>query len=201
MTTNQSGTQKPSLVPIPRSGITGAPGVIIHVLLALAGAMIPIGIDSLRYAPVLSEDVLDVISLCMILILGFSLLRTCSSVRGFVPLVLVSGVFLIIAGLPLPIVALLLSFLYAMGVGGLLLSVLTRQQAPFFPLTLLGAYAISLVVCRDAAFALLCLLPYPAAAALALVGIPGRRSYPYRRHLCDLSCAGAVYHAGGVRSA
>ena len=168
MTTNQSGTQKPSLVPIPRSGITGAPGVIIHVLLALAGAMIPIGIDSLRYAPVLSEDVLDVISLCMILILGFSLLRTCSSVRGFVPLVLVSGVFLIIAGLPLPIVALLLSFLYVMGVGGLLLSVLSRQQAPFFPLILLGAYAISLVVCRDAAFALLCLLPYPAAAALAL---------------------------------
>ena len=169
MTTNQSGTaQKPKLVPIPRNGIAGTPGVILHVLLALASVMIPIGIDSLRFAPILSEDVLDVLSLAVILILGFSLLRICSSVRGFIPLLLIGGAVLIFVGLPLPTVALLLAFLYAAGVGGLLLAVASRKEAPFFPLVMLGAYAVSLLICRDAAFALLCLLPYPAAAALAI---------------------------------
>ena len=169
METNRSGAAtKPTLVPIPRDGIKGAPGVILHVLLALASVMIPIGIDSLRYAPVLSEDVLDVLSLAVILILGFSLLRICSSVRGFTPLLLIGGGVLVLVGLPLPTVALLLSLLYATGVGSLLLAVASRKEAPFFPLVLLGAYAVSLALCRDAAFALLCLLPYPAAAALAI---------------------------------
>ena len=169
MTANRSGeSQKPKLVPIPRDGIKGVPGIILHVLLALASIMIPIGIDSLRYAPVLPEDVMDVLSLAVIIILGFSLLRICSSMRGFIPLVLISGAFLVFLGIPLPIIAMLLSFLYVIGAGALLLSVTSRQQAPFFPLVLLGAYAVSLVVCRDAVFALLCLLPYPAAAALAL---------------------------------
>ena len=162
--------EKAPLVPIPRLGLPTVPSVILHILIALSAAMLPACAVGLIADPGESSALLLGIELAAA---GLSLLQiaylwcACRRARGLIPIVVVfGGLSYLVTASFIPLAA-GLSLLFCVGMGSMLLAVSPRRTLVWFPLAMLGALAVSLAVTRDPLIALACLIPFPAALALA----------------------------------
>lgn len=158
-------------VPIPRTGISGAPNIFLHLLLGLTSAFVPVGIASALGASRLPSVAAELLSAALLALLAAYFIRTGKlagkSSRGLLPILGFVAVFLIYMTQSAITAAVSISVIFFVGEGAVLLATQTKKNAVWLPLIPLAALALSLILCKSADVALLCLLPLPAALALA----------------------------------
>ena len=86
--------------------------------------------------------------------------------KGLIPLIILLSVLFVYLTQSLIIPALLISLLYVVGEGSMLIAVVNRKQAQWLPLIPILAFAVTIAVCRDPRVALVSLIPFPAMLAL-----------------------------------
>lgn len=153
-------------IPIPRTGIPGASGILLHILLVLTAAMIPFGLT----VP-LGQTAGEVVSVALLLLMAAYFMRSAKASgkasRGILPLMVLGSLFLLYAFQSMLPAAILFSLIFTVGEGSVLLATASSKQALWFPLVLIAAFGISFGLCRRVDIALLSLIPFPAAFALA----------------------------------
>lgn len=159
----------PGLIPIPRQGIAGLPGILLCLLIALAAAIPPIGLSSYvesgTYLPLAAVEGIAVAGLVL---MGMYILRTVRMAGGMFPLLLTVTILLVFAfGSVIP-AAILVSWLFVVSEGALLVATADRRIGVMLPLLPLAAVALSIILCGRWQAGLLCLLPFPGAVTLAL---------------------------------
>ena len=168
--TDNPTPEKAPLVPILRRGLPTAPSVILHILIALSAAMLPACAVGLIADPGESNTLLFGVEIAAALISFLQLAylwRACRRARGLVPVIVVFGIFSYLATASFIPLSMGLSLLFALGMGSMLLAVSSKKALVWFPLVPLGAFAVSLAVTGDLLISLACLVPFPAAIALA----------------------------------
>ena len=153
--------------PIPRNGIPGTPGVVLHILLLLATAMVGVGISAMRTTSETEVQVAEFFSIATLVILIVYLWRVSRSAKGLLPVLVVAGIalsYLTNSAIP---AAVLLGVIFAVSEGSLLLAVSPKEKLTLFPLILMAAYAVTTVLSRDPVGSLAVLVPFPAMLVLA----------------------------------
>ena len=162
--------EKAPLVPIPRNGLPTVPSVILHILIALSAAMLPACAVGMFAAAGESSALLFGVEIAAA-ILSFLqiayLWRACRRARGLMPIIVGFGILSYLATASFIPLSMGLSLLFAVGMGSTLLATSPKGALVWFPLVPLGAFALSLAITRDPLIALACLVPFPAALALA----------------------------------
>lgn len=156
------------LCPIDRSGMPGTSGIILHIFVAIAAAMVGIGICAMRTTSTAEVQIAEGVSIAVMLILAVYLWRVSRSAKGVFPLLVCACIFLAyLTGSAIPS-AVLASFLFAVGDGSVLLAVQPKNRLTWFPLIPMAAYAVTALVSRDLAGSLASLVPFPPMLVLAL---------------------------------
>ncbi len=160
-----------ALAPIPRTGISGAPGILLHILLCLTAAAIPTGMAVVAGTSRLLPAVAEVLSVVLLLLVGVYFFRTGKlsgkKTRGMLPLLVLMAVTLVFATQSAIPAAIAFSLIFFMGEGAVLLATQPSKTLVYFPLVPLAAFGLALLTCRGIDTSLLCLTPLPAAIALA----------------------------------
>ena len=168
--TKQHETSKP--IPIPQRGISGVPGILLHILLCLTSAMIPLGVADAFDATRLPHLAVEIISVVILLLVGVYFFRTGKlagkASRGMLPILIFGGLLLIYMTLSAVPAALCFSLIFAIGEGAVLLATAPKKTLATLPLIPLLSFGLSAVACAGIDISLLCLLPLPATIALAL---------------------------------
>ena len=155
------------LRPIPRDGIPKIPTLLLFCLLTVASAMVGIGlfvVGSMEIEPALIRYG----SAGMLLLLALFLWRFTRSSKGLIPLLVVTSVVVYYLTASMALTAGLLSLLFVVAEGGVLLAVLPTKQMAWIPMIPLLAYAAALAVSRDPFMAAAALIPFPPMVVLAL---------------------------------
>lgn len=156
------------LCPIPRTGVSGLPGVLLHILVLLAAAVLGIGISAMRTTSETEVVIAEILSAVTLLVLIVYLWRVSRSAKAMLPILIVLGIFLFyLTGSPLAS-AVLICLIFAVSEGSFLLAVQPKQQLLYFPLLPILAYAISAAVSRDLIGSVAALVPFPPMIVLAL---------------------------------
>ena len=162
-------TSKP--IPIPRRGISGFPGIFLHILLTLTAAMIPTGASAISNTGRLPTAAVQLISISLLALLAVYIIRTGKLAgkksRGLIPLLGFIAAVTAYAGQSAIPAAMVISLVFFIGEGSVLIATQSSKNAVWLPLVPLAALGISLATCQSMDTALLCLLPLPAALALA----------------------------------
>ncbi len=165
---SMADTPRESLVPIPRNGLRGASGVLLGLMLTLALATVGITLCAVSAASQTARTVAEAVSGVSAVLLIFHTWRIGRRAKGMLPvLVLVAALTAYVTDSLLP-AALLIALICGITMGALALSVMTRKQAIWAPLLPIAAYVATLLYSRDLVASAACLLPLPAAWALAL---------------------------------
>lgn len=163
-----SGTPKQAR-PIERRGIPVRPMWLMSVLIGISAAEVCLGCTALTGICPLPSIAVEGISFVVLVLTLFFLFRTCRVGTRWLPIALAAVLVPIafISGTVIP-AATFAALLFCTGQAALLIAVCPKATMYRLPLLPLCAYAVSLLICRSPAAALLCLIPFPAAAALAL---------------------------------
>lgn len=155
-------------LPLQRRGIPAAPRWLLAILSALSAATVAVGLAYMAGSLPLSDTVMELISVIMgglLLVFLFRILRT---QRWLTPLLLLLGMAQFSLTGSFLLAAMLISLLAAIGFSAVLLAVSERETLTRLAFIPLAAYGLALVLCRDPLLSLVALVPFPAAAALAL---------------------------------
>lgn len=168
-TTQKHETSRP--IPIPRTGITGAPNLLLHILLCLTSIMIAAGaanaFDALR-VPRLAVEIFGGVLLLLIGVYFFRIGKLTGKMsRGFLPVLIFGSVLLIYLTSSTILAAVCFSAIFYMGEGAILLATQPKKSLVSFPLVPLVAFGVAALVCKELDVALLTLIPLPATIALA----------------------------------
>lgn len=158
-------------VPIPRTGISRVPSILLHLLLCLTAVMIPLGVASVYGAARIPALAVETISIILIVLMAMYFIRTGKlsgkTSRGLLPVLGFITIFFVYMTQSAILATIGLSLIFFIGEGGVLLATQTKKDAVWLPLIPLAALGLSLAVCRGCDVALLCLLPLPATVAMA----------------------------------
>ena len=155
------------LCPIPRKGIDGSAGVILHIFLLVAALLVGVGPMASSPYPAVASFV-EIFSAAGILLLAVHLWRVTRTARAMLPLFVIAGVFLTyLSGSILPAGA-FCGLIFILSEGSLLVAVQPKSRLPWLPLIPIAAFAVTAILSRDLLSSASVLLPWPAAVALAL---------------------------------
>lgn len=160
-------TSPASLCPIPRRGIQGAAGIILHLFLLLASALL--GVSATCFVPASEEapGLPEIFAAAAILLLVFHLWRATRTAKGTLFLLITVGAFLTFYTRSIFPAGLLCGLVFVVGEGSVLISTQAKAHLPWIPLIPLLAYGVTALLTRDPIGALAALVPWPAAWALA----------------------------------
>ena len=156
-----------SLRPIPRQGINGSAGVILHICLLLSTLLVGVGVTLLQPSEELTLTLPEGLTAAAMLLLVFHLLRVTRTAKGTVPLLITVGAFLTFLTNSLLPAGILCGLVFTVGEGSLLIAVQPKNRLAVLPLIPLLGYGVTLLLSRDPVASLSVLLPWPAAWALA----------------------------------
>ncbi len=156
------------LHPIPRSGLPGAAGTVLHIFLILATALVGIGICAMRTTSQTEVYIAQAVSGIAMLLLVVYLWRVARSATGILPVLILVGVFLAYLTNSLIPSAVLCGLIFSVSQGSTLLAVQAKKNLLWFPVVAMVAYALTLAVSRDPIGSLAVLIPFPPMVVLAL---------------------------------
>ena len=156
------------LCPLDRSGMPGTSGIILHIFVAIAAAMVGIGICAMRTTSPAEVQIAEGVSIAVMLLLAVYLWRVSRSAKGILPLLVCTCIFLAYLTESAIPSAVLAGFLFAVGEGSVLLAVQPKSRLTWFPLIPMAAYAVTALVSRDLVGSLASLVPFPPMLVLAL---------------------------------
>lgn len=171
--TKQNQTTPPSpIVPLPRTGISGASGWLLYLLIGLSSLIFSLGISLLVGGSSIPTVISEGISLLYLIILVLYFLRTAKLVqkasRGITPLIVAGALFsFTFLGTLVP-AAILFAPVFVIGEGAVLMATAKRRTLLLLPLIPIVTFLLALVLCGRADAAALTLLPFPAAVVLAI---------------------------------
>ncbi len=158
-------------IPIPRTGITGVSGVLLHILLCLTAAAIPTGMAVIAGASRLLPMAAEILSVVLLILVGIYFFRTGKlsgkKSRGMLPLLVLTAIFLVLATQSAVPAAIAFSLVFFIGEGAVLLATQPSGSLVYFPLVPMAAFGLALLTCKGIDISLLCLTPLPATIALA----------------------------------
>ena len=163
-----ANASRSSLVPIPRNGLRGSSGILLFLMLTLSLCTVGVGLSQGFLTSPNALMIAEVALGAALVALFLYTWRIASRAKGVLPLLLLVAVFLAFATGSVAPAAVLLAFVFAITLGALTLSIISKKQAAWLPLAPVVAYTVTLLVCRDAIMAAACLLPVPAALALSV---------------------------------
>lgn len=164
-----------SVTPIPRHGIPGFSGFLLHLVLTISALMIPLGVTHFLGVPFMDATTANGLSLVYLIILLIYFWRTPKTghtptrkvSRGVTPMMIAASLFFYyFLGSLLP-AAILFALIFVIGEGAMFLSTATGSQRILFPIVPLLAYGVTLFLFGRYDIALLSLIPFPAAMVLA----------------------------------
>lgn len=162
-----SQTAPAPLCPIPRQGIGGSAGVILHVCLLLSSLLIGVGVAFFAPAEGLTANLPEGLTAVALLILALHLWRVTRTAKGTVPLLILVGVFLTLYTHSFLPAGIFCGLIFTVSEGSVLIAVQPKSRLWIIPLIPLLAYGATLLLSRDPLTSLTVLLPWPAAWALA----------------------------------
>lgn len=166
---NASPTHEPApLCPIPRRGIDGSAGVILHILLLLATLSIGVGVTAFTPSAEPQMGLADIYAAAVTLLSVIHLWRVTRTAKGTVPLLIAVGVFLTFYTQSILPAGIFCGLVFTVSEGSLLIAVQPKGKLAVLPLIPLLAYGVTAFLSRDLVTALVVLLPWPAAWALAV---------------------------------
>lgn len=165
---DRPASESQPLHPIPRSGLPGSAGVILHIFLTLATALVGIGICAMRTTSQTEVYIAQAVSGVVMLLLIVYLWKVTRSARGLLATLIVVGVFLAYLTNSLIPSAVLCGLIFAVSQGSTLLAVQTKKNFLWFPIVPIVAYALTLAVSLDPVGSVAVLIPFPPMVALAL---------------------------------
>ncbi len=168
MTTTPPPPAPAPLCPIPRNGLSRPAGLILSLLLTLASATCGITAAALPDLAVKTGIVDELIAILASVLLTVYLWRTCRRSKGVLAILIASAILPAMATGSGLLSALLLSLVFVMSEGSLLVAVLKQQHIPLLALVPLLGYATAAAVSGDLVLALLAVAPFPAMLALGL---------------------------------
>ncbi len=160
-------TEPAPLCPIPRSGLRGTPGIILHILVAIAAALMGIGICAMGTTSQTQIDIAQAVSAVAILLLVVYLWRVTRTVKGIVPILIFLGIFLTYRTSSILPAAVLCGLIFAVSQGSVLLALQPNDKLLWFPIIPIVAYAATLVVSGDPVGSATVLVPFPPMIVLA----------------------------------
>lgn len=163
-----SPSTQPALCPIPRDGLRGSAGVILHIFLFLSTLLVGIGITAFQPAEELTLSLPEGLAAVFMLLLVLHLWRVTRTAKGTVPLLITAGVFLTLYTNSLLPAGLLCGLVFTVSEGSLLIALQPKGRTAILPLIPLLGYGSVLLLSRDPIASLSVLLPWPAAWALAI---------------------------------
>lgn len=171
MTQNSMDTprKKPAeALPLERRGLPAPTLWLIAVLTGLSGAGAALGTAAMTGVCALPGVAADGISFFILAVTVFFLFRICRTSMRWLPtlLLLLALPLCWLAGSTIPVMT-VVSLTVCTGLAALLLAVSPAAIMYRLPLIPLCTYAVSLLLCGNPFAALICLVPLPAAAALA----------------------------------
>ncbi len=165
----QESTASPRLVPLPRTGLAGASGVFLHLLVLLASAIPPLGIASYfeggTYLPLAA---VEAISAAALILFGIYFIRCTGSTKRMLPLLIMGTVFTVLSFRSIIPAAIIFSLLFVTSEGAFLVAVASKRGLAILPLLPIGSFLLAVALCGHIHGGVLALLPFPAAVALAL---------------------------------
>ena len=170
-TLSPSPSQTAPLCPISRNGLGKSSGAFpfLCVCLFLASVLMGVGLYSLP--PLVGmEDMLpltDVLATSVVVFLVIYMWRLTRSARAVLPILLAVGGFLSIYMSSILPAALLCGTVFILGVGSTAIAVLPKDKLGWIPLLPLAAYGLTALLSLDPLGAVVVLIPWPAAVALA----------------------------------
>ena len=157
------------LCPIPRDGLQGPAALILYVCLLLSSLLTGIGVT--YYDPsaeVAAPSIPEVLASAAIAFLVVYLWRVTRTAKGAVPLLIALGAFLTYStGSILP-AGILCGLVFTVSEGSFLIAVQSKSRLAATPIIPLLAYGVTAALSMDFLGALIVLLPWPAAWALAV---------------------------------
>ncbi len=165
--TRTPGTTTAPLIPIPRTGLRGSAGIILYILITLSAATVGIGVCALRGVSTLWVNIAEILSGVTLVLLIIHLFRVSRRIKGLMPVLIILSVFIVYISESLIPAAILLSLLFAIGEGAVLLAVTPKKQLLWFPLVPVAAFVLSAAFSRDLVGAAAALFPFPAMMILA----------------------------------
>ncbi len=154
--------------PIERRGIPVQPMWVLSILIGISAAAVCLGCTALTGRCPLPNVAAEGISFVVLALTIFYLFRTCRGGARWIPIALLAVLLPVsyLSGTVIPAMT-FAALLFCTGQSALLIAVCPKATMYRLPLLPLCAYAASLLLCRSPAAALICLVPFPAAAALA----------------------------------
>lgn len=157
------------LRPIPRTGLRGSAGIILHVLLFFAAASVGIGICAMRTTSQLERNIAEGFAVASLLLLFLHLWRSARRAKGVLPiLILTAGFLFYLTDYSFIPPAVLIGLIFAVGEGSVLLAVQPRRRLMWFLLVPIAAYGATVLISFDPLGAVAALIPFPAMLVLAL---------------------------------
>lgn len=160
-------TSPAPLSPIPRRGIQGAAGIILHLFLLLASALMGVSVTCFVPTPEEAPGLPEIFAAVAILLLVLHLWRATRTAKGTLLLLITAGVFLTFYTRSIFPAGLLCGLVFVVGEGSVLIATQKKAHLPWIPLIPLLAYGVTALLSRDPLGALAVLVPWPAAWALA----------------------------------
>lgn len=154
--------------PLERRGLPPQPLWVLLVLTGIVSASISLGFAFLTDRCPLPDTVTEGIAFVMLAVTLFYLFRTCRLTARWLPslLLLIAIPLCFLMGSVVPVMT-ATAVVFCTAQAALLLAICPASTLYWMPIVPLGSYAVSLLLCRDPLLALTCLIPFPAAAALA----------------------------------
>ena len=153
--------------PIPREGIHGAAGVILHIFLLLSTLLTGLSVTAFQPAEELAFTLPESLTAISLLLLVIHLWRVTRTAKGTVPLLVVAGAFLTFLTHSLLPAGLLGGLVFTVSEGSVLIALQPKKKLAILPLIPLFGYGLTLLLSKDPVASLAVLLPWPAAWALA----------------------------------
>lgn len=155
------------LCPIPRNGLPRPASLWLFILLTLATALFGVGVAAMRTTSPAEVKVAEIASLVVSLLLLIHLWRVSRAAKGVVPILFLVGLLLSYLCHSLIPAAVLISLVFALGEGAILVATIDQRRATWLPLIPLVAYSLTVLASRDPVGSLAALVPFPAILVLA----------------------------------
>lgn len=155
------------LRPIPREGIPGTAGAILHIFLLISALLVGAGVTLFQPSKALVFDLPTALTGTALFLLVSHLWRVTRKAKWIVPLLVSIGVFLTVYTHSLLPAAVLCGMVFTVSEGSLLIALQPKSKLALLPVIPLLGYGITLLLSRDPIASLSVLLPWPAAWALA----------------------------------
>lgn len=169
--TQKTETPPISPVPIPRKGIPGFAGALLYIMIGLSALMIPVGIMAATGSSFLTGLPAEGISLLYLILLAVYFGRTAKlsvkASRGITPMMIAGSIFFYLTLRSLIPAAVCFALIFTIGEGSVLMATAGKRQVLLIPLAPLVACGVAAFLFSRIDIALLSLLPFPAALALA----------------------------------